>query len=64
MAADQPVGKLFSTDAVEVVVPLSASLGVGILITTAILMVLVPALMAVYLRVNSSRVAATTPASA
>ena len=64
VAADQPVGKLFSTDAVEVVVPLSASLGVGILITTAILMVLVPALLAVYLRVNSSRVAATTPASA
>ena len=64
VAADQPVGKLFSTGAVEVVVPLSASLGVGILITTAILMVLVPALMAVYLRVNSSRVAATTPASA
>ena len=38
--------------------------GVGILITTAILMVLVPALMAVYLRVNSSRIAAATPASA
>ena len=30
-----------------------ASLGVGILLTTAILMVLVPALMAIYLRVNS-----------
>ena len=32
--------------------------GVGILITTARLMVLVPAQMAVYLRVNWSRVAA------
>ena len=48
----------------QFLVPFAASLGVGILITTAILMVLVPALMAVYLRVNSSRVAAATPVSA
>ena len=34
-------------------VPFAASLGVGILITTAMLMVLVPALMAIYLRVNA-----------
>lgn len=48
----------------QFLVPFAASLGVGILIATALLMVLVPALMAVYLRVNSSRVAAATPASA
>ena len=34
-------------------VPFAASLGVGILITTAMLMVLVPALMAIFLRVNA-----------
>lgn len=33
-------------------VPFAASLGVGILVSTAMLMVLVPALMAIYLRVN------------
>ena len=33
-------------------VPFAASLGVGIVITTTMLMVLVPALMAIYLRVN------------
>ena len=39
--------------------PFAASLGIGIVITTAILVVLVPALMAVYLRINSrGRVAA------
>ena len=48
----------------QFLVPFAASLGVGILIITAILMVLVPALMAIYLRVNSSRVAAATPVSA
>ena len=47
----------------QFLVPFAASLGVGIMITTAILMLLVPALMAVYLRVNSSRVAQATPAS-
>lgn len=39
----------------QFLVPFAASLGVGIMITTAILIVLVPALMAVYLRVNSPR---------
>ena len=39
----------------QFLVPFAASLGVGMLITTAILMVLVPALMAIYLRVNSRR---------
>ena len=43
---------------VQFLVPFAASLGVGIMITTAILILLVPALMAVYLRVNSPRVAA------
>ena len=47
----------------QFLVPFAASLGVGIMITTAILMLLVPALMAVYLRVNSSRVVQATPAS-
>ena len=47
----------------QFLVPFAASLGVGILITTALLMVLVPALMAIYLRVNSSRAAAVTPVS-
>ncbi len=46
----------------QFLVPFAASLGVGILITTAILMVLVPALMAVYLRVNSSRAATSVSA--
>ncbi len=46
----------------QFLVPFAASLGVGIVITTAILMVLVPALMAVYLRVNSSRAAASVSA--
>ena len=32
--------------------PFAATLGVGILITTAILMISVPALLAIYLRVN------------
>ena len=39
----------------QFLVPFAASLGVGILITTAVLMMLVPALMAIYLRVNSNR---------
>ena len=39
----------------QFLVPFAASLGVGIVITTAILMLLVPALMAVYLRVNAPR---------
>lgn len=33
----------------------AASLGVGILITTALLMMLVPAPVAIYLRINSRR---------
>ena len=36
-------------------VPFAASFGVGIVITTAVLMLVVPALMAEYLRVNASR---------
>ena len=39
----------------QFLVPFAASLGVGMLITTALLMMLVPALMAIYLRVNSRR---------
>ena len=39
----------------QFLVPFAASLGIGVLITTAILIVLTPALMAVYLRVNSRR---------
>ncbi len=42
----------------QFLVPFAASLGVGIMITTAVLILLIPALMAVYLRVNSSRVVA------
>ncbi len=42
----------------QFLVPFAASLGVGVMITTAILMLLVPALMAVYLRANSRPVAA------
>ena len=39
----------------QFMVPFAASLGVGIMITTGILMLLVPALIAVYLRANSPR---------
>ncbi len=39
----------------QFLVPFAASLGVGVMITTAILILLVPALMAVYLRANSRR---------
>ncbi len=39
----------------QFLVPFAASLGVGIMISTGILMLLVPALMAVHLRVNSRR---------
>ncbi len=39
----------------QFLVPFAASLGVGVMITTAILIVLVPALMAIYLRANSPR---------
>ena len=42
----------------QFLVPFAASLGVGIMITTGILMLLVPALMAVYLRANSRHGAA------
>ena len=42
----------------QFLVPFAASLGVGIMVTTGIVMLLVPALMAVYLRANSRRVAA------
>ena len=37
----------------QFLVPFAASLGVGVMITTSILIVLVPALMAIYLRANS-----------
>ena len=46
----------------QFLIPFAASLGVGIMITTAILMLLIPALMTVYLRANSSRRAAIAPA--
>ena len=39
----------------QFLVPFAASLGVGVMIATAVLIVLVPALMAVYLRANSVR---------
>lgn len=39
----------------QFLVPFAASLGVGVMLTTGILLVLVPALMAVYLRANSRR---------
>ena len=42
----------------QFLVPFAASLGVGIMVTTGILILLVPALMAVHLRANSRRVAA------
>ena len=47
----------------QFLIPFAASLGVGIMITTAILIVLVPALMAIYLRANSSAVTTGTAAS-
>lgn len=39
----------------QYLIPFAASLGVGIMVTTAILMLLLPALMAAFLRINSSR---------
>lgn len=45
-------------------VPFAASLGVGIMVTTAMLMLLVPALMAAYLRVNRKSVEAAEPLAA
>ena len=39
----------------QFLVPFAASLGVGIMITTAILILLVPAVMTTYLRANSHR---------
>ena len=39
----------------QFLVPFAASLGIGVLLTTMLLMVLIPALMAIYLRVNSRR---------
>ena len=42
----------------QFLVPFAASLGVGIMVTTGILILLVPALMAIYLWFNSRRVAA------
>ncbi len=47
----------------QFLVPFAASLGVGIMITTGILILLVPALMAGYLRANSSRSKAALAAS-
>ena len=46
----------------QFLIPFAASLGIGIMITTAILMLLIPALMTVYLRANSSRRAVVAPA--
>ena len=45
----------------QFLIPFAASLGVGIIITTGILILLLPALMAAFLRINSSRVARDTP---
>ena len=42
----------------QFLIPFAASLGVGIMVTTGILILLVPALMAIYLWFNSRRVAA------
>ncbi len=42
----------------QFLVPFAASLGVGVMLTTRILLLLVPALMAVYLRANSRRLGA------
>ena len=39
----------------QFLIPFAASLGVGVMISTGILILLVPALMAIYLRVNSTR---------
>lgn len=39
----------------QFLIPFAASLGIGIMITTGLLMLLMPALMAVFLQVNSSR---------
>ena len=44
----------------QFLVPFAASLGVGVMITTGILLLLIPALMAIYLRANSRRMAAVT----
>ncbi len=44
----------------QFLVPFAASLGVGVMITTGILLLLIPALMAIYLRANSRRVAVVT----
>ena len=46
----------------QFLVPFAASLGIGVLITTTLLMVLIPALMAIYLRVNSRRATRPEPA--
>ncbi len=40
----------------QFLIPFAASLGIGIMITTGLLMLLLPALMAIFLRVNSSRI--------
>ncbi len=48
----------------QFLVPFAASLGVGVMLTTGILLVLVPALMAVYLRANSRRFGAQGVATA
>ena len=37
----------------QFLIPFAASLGIGIMITTLILMILLPALMAVFLRINA-----------
>ena len=44
----------------QFLVPFAASLGIGVMVTTAILLLLIPALMAIYLRVNSRRSAEAT----
>ena len=48
----------------QFLIPFAASLGVGIMVTTAILMLLIPALMSVYLRANSRRAATVSPVHA
>ncbi|MCY4224882.1 MAG: hypothetical protein OXF06_08595, partial [Bacteroidetes bacterium] len=39
----------------QFLIPFAASLGVGIMITTSILLLLLPALMSAFLRINSRR---------
>ena len=45
----------------QFMVPFAASLGIGIMITTLLLMLFLPALMAIFPRVNSSRISEEAP---